>query len=718
MDIDIYQQCPCHAEKKIKFCCGKDIIGDLNDVLAKNSSGQPKAALDQIDRAVKKAGPKDCLLTIQTHILITNGEIEKAKESNELFLKTNPKHSTGLHHRALIQLAEGETEKSVESLQDAMDAITGNEIPISLANAFRMVGIGLFSVGSAIAARAHLKYAMVLKGDSDPELGRILHESLVTPSTPLVLKQDFPLAPVPESVEWEKKYVNVFRALDRGQFRKALKFLTKIDSEFPDLPIIARGLAIVNGYLGRNQEMVKAWRRFSRLDGISKLEATEAEAMAQLFDDEPLSDVISIDRVTYEISETEGVSELALSNSRMAPNAAIESDPFGEGPAPRLSFLVLDREKVASAENLTLENVPNVIAEILIYGKQTDRAARIEAVTAKDKRYDQLKTLIDDTFSKFIEGEPKSQPIGESNAMSELLEWRWHLPEGVTRERHAEMVETQREHLLLEEWPKLTFKVLGDKTPDQAAADPALELPLRALILMLENAAQGQVFNDAIGSKLREKLGLGEYDTIEPEPNQRISSPILQQFLNFKSLSEEQLLLIQADAMAIGNMRVLKQVVTEALSRPELKTMQRDVCYSMMAHFTTDDSQSLGYLEQAKEEAVKAGRPVGIYYVQEFEFRLSRGITDKLHELLHTIQANYLNDPEVEYQLVRVLDRFGIGPDRGPLRGSAPDAQAQAPANPGGAIWTPEQGGPAPVASQAPPTPPESEKSSGLWIPE
>ena len=137
-----------------------------------------------------------------------------------------------------------------------------------------------------------------------------------------------------------------------------------------------------------------------------------------------------------------------------------------------------------------------------------------------------------------------------------------------------------------------------------------------------------------------------------------------------------------------------------------------------MAHFTTDDSQSLGYLEQAKEEAVKAGRPVGIYYVQEFEFRLSRGITDKLHELLHTIQANYLNDPEVEYQLVRVLDRFGIGPGRGPLRGSAPDAQAQAPANPGGAIWTPEQGGPAPVASQAPPTPPESEKSSGLWIPE
>ena len=77
MDIDIYQQCPCHAEKKIKSCCGKEIVGDLNSVLAKNSAGQPAAALDLLDRTIKKTGPKDCLLTIQTHILISNGEVEK-----------------------------------------------------------------------------------------------------------------------------------------------------------------------------------------------------------------------------------------------------------------------------------------------------------------------------------------------------------------------------------------------------------------------------------------------------------------------------------------------------------------------------------------------------------------------------------------------------------------------------------------------------------------
>jgi len=55
MSIDIYQQCPCHEEKKIKFCCGKAVIDDLNDALAKHHSGQSQAALEQLERAMEKA---------------------------------------------------------------------------------------------------------------------------------------------------------------------------------------------------------------------------------------------------------------------------------------------------------------------------------------------------------------------------------------------------------------------------------------------------------------------------------------------------------------------------------------------------------------------------------------------------------------------------------------------------------------------------------------
>jgi hypothetical protein len=98
-----------------------------------------------------------------------------------------------------------------------------------------------------------------------------------------------------------------------------------------------------------------------------------------------------------------------------------------------------------------------------------------------------------------------------------------------------------------------------------------------------------------------------------------------------------------------------------------------------------------------------------------------RGMTDRITELLQTIQMNHLNEPEVEYQLVRVLDRFGIGPDRGPIRG-APET---APADPGqGAIWTPGQGnGPQPESAtesgaESSGAVEAKEEASGLWIPE
>ena len=109
MEIDSYQQCPCQSGKKIKFCCGKDLVSDLNVVLSKERAGQSIAALEHLDRTIEKVGPRECLLTIQTHVLISHGELEKAKQSNEVLLSNHPNHITGMQQSALLALAEGDT---------------------------------------------------------------------------------------------------------------------------------------------------------------------------------------------------------------------------------------------------------------------------------------------------------------------------------------------------------------------------------------------------------------------------------------------------------------------------------------------------------------------------------------------------------------------------------------------------------------------------------
>ncbi|MDB4540008.1 hypothetical protein N9231_06250, partial [Saprospiraceae bacterium] len=709
MDIDIYQQCPCHSDKKIKFCCGKDIMGDLNQILAKNASGQGLAALEQLERTIAKWGPKDCLLTIQTHILIVNGEIEKARQSNELFVKNNPGHSTGFHHQALIHLADGNMRQAVESLQDAMDSITGSEIPLSLANAFRMIGLGLLSSGHLVGARAHLQFAYALKGGKDDELNRMIYETFRMPGTSILLKGEFRLPPVNEDVPWAKKYANANRAMDRGQFRKSLKFLKNIDQEFPDQLAIVQGIATLHLFLGNIEEIPPAWRRLSLLPEISDIAAVEAEGMAQLFDKATDSDKMDVIRVSYELSDGDKANEIASACSRLTPLAAIGEDPFQEGPPPRSGFYVLDKDKLNSADDVNLDSLPNVSGELLFYGKQTDRPARMEWVSAKNDEFVQEQQYLEMTFATVVQGTPKQQKVAEASALQAVVAWNWHLPDSVTREMHSTLVKQKRTEVLKNGWANFEFACLDNQTPRQAANDPKYRIPLLALLMNIEQSVDGQYHDDLAIKEMRDELGIDGLELIDPTGlGQFKLSPVQQQYLEFKNLTSNQLVDIQTEAVSIGNVVVLKRTVPEVLKRTEIKQIPRDVSFSMMAQLTDDETESLDYLAQARSEAVKADRPIGTYLVQEFEFRLSRGLTEKLPVLLDTIKRNHLDEPEVEYHLVRVLRKYNLmegGPeDAGP---TAPeDSAAVSP------TWTPD--GNSGEAGEDP----ESDKPSQLWLPD
>ena len=107
----------------------------------------------------------------------------------------------------------------------------------------------------------------------------------------------------------------------------------------------------------------------------------------------------------------------------------------------------------------------------------------------------------------------------------------------------------------------------------------------------------------------------------------------------------------------------------------------------MLAQLTDDDTKAVEYLQQARQHAKSEGRSIGQLLVQEFETRLTRGMTDKLPELLQTIQRHHMKEANVEYQLVRVLSKFGlISPDG---RTVSLPASSQ-PSEPESKIWTPD----------------------------
>jgi tetratricopeptide (TPR) repeat protein len=715
MEIDVYQHCPCHSGKKIKFCCGKNVVSELNEIVAKNRADQSVAALAQLERVIAKHGPLNCLLTIQTHILISTGDLEKARESNALYLQHNPNHPIGLQHEALIALAEGDTGAAIDRLQDAMDAITGNEIPITFANAFRLVGLGLLSQGHLLGARAHFQFAQILKGQPDQDLQRLLFETFRIPDASLLLKYDYRIPQPPEGKEWTRKFVNVIKAMDRGQFRKALTFLKRIDADFPDEPVVLYSIAVLNGILVNMDELAESWRRYSRVAGISQWDAVEAEAMAQLFTVDPITAELDIVRITFEISHLEDFFKIADSHPRFAALPPLEEDPFEEGPAPRYCFYFLDRDKVATPEELTLETVSSVAGEILAYGKQTDRPARFEWITTRNDRFQEFKRFIQNTFADVIRGEPSERLLGSTTAIADALTWNWHLPKGVTRKQHADLIDQQRRRTLHEGWANLPFTVLENKTPLEAAKDEKYAIPLSALVLHLEQSNDAQTSEHSAATELRKILGIPMLPVIDPAVElDRPVSPVRQQYLQMDKLTDEQLLNLHAEAMAVGNFPVMRKLVPEILSRPNLdEKIPRDVSLSIMAHLSESDEEALEHLQQAKNVAVERGRPIGVYLVQELELRMERGLTEKLAGLLQRIQIHHLGEPNVEQSLVRVLNRFGLLEREAAAPGFEPH-EIDEPANESaGGIWSPAQ-----ATAEAPPE--EATKpseGSKLWLP-
>ncbi|MEC7110353.1 MAG: tetratricopeptide repeat protein, partial [Planctomycetota bacterium] len=96
MQLDGYQRCVGGADKKIKFCCGKDITQDLNAIFSAMGSEQKAAALDTANRAIQKHGEKDCLLATKASVLIQLNEYQQAESLVEKLLEHNPHNPVAL----------------------------------------------------------------------------------------------------------------------------------------------------------------------------------------------------------------------------------------------------------------------------------------------------------------------------------------------------------------------------------------------------------------------------------------------------------------------------------------------------------------------------------------------------------------------------------------------------------------------------------------------
>ena len=87
MPIEPYDICPCGSGDKIKFCCGIELIPEIESISRSMEGGQFAAAQQQLDKLLESKGNLACLLAMKGITLL-------ATNTGESFIKfINPKNA-------------------------------------------------------------------------------------------------------------------------------------------------------------------------------------------------------------------------------------------------------------------------------------------------------------------------------------------------------------------------------------------------------------------------------------------------------------------------------------------------------------------------------------------------------------------------------------------------------------------------------------------------
>ncbi len=714
MDIDIYKACPCQSGKKIKFCCSKDILLELKEVLSLHHGKQFVAALEKLTRLRDKHGPRACLLGLQTHILIHLKEYEQARQVNNGFLQANPRNPLGYQHEALLLAAEGRAADAVEALQNGLDACPQQQVPVTMANAFRTVGMLLMSQGQVVAGRAHLVFAAELREGDNEVASQLILQSLRSGDIPLILKSEFPITLPKNSQEpWLDKFLNALRFSSIGRWRAARLLMDQLNDAFPRQPAIWQAIAVWSMYLADAARAEEAFRQYSDLEAVDFDDAVDALATAMVIDDAPITDAFDFVQITYSVDNLTTVSEMALACPNIV-SGTIYSQAFidPEAPPPQAAFLLLDSDEIKHAGETLPEKFPVVIGEMLLYGRQTNRDPRLEFFTVRDGSVDETLSALHKALGDGLLEKANEQVVEQISVLDHELNVKWHLPEDMSIDRRRDFVRQQRHREFMEVLPGVPFHSLQGRNLREAAGDPGLLKNAAAIVLMIEQGADSLSTDVFDFDQLREQLNLPVPQSVDLETRHFDElSPVQMQRVDFARVSDELLIKAYVLASSCGNLRVLRATGPIILQRPEMEKMIRfELIYVVMARLTPDTDQALELMQKARKHALAADRSIGGLLIDELELRLERNRPDGCQELLRVLQAHHLKDPQNQYRLAAVLQRFGIMGADGRMRSDAGEAdEPVAAAAAVGELWTPGEAGPAET---------ESEGKSGLWLPD
>ena len=262
----------------------------------------------------------------------------------------------------------------MQKLQQAISA-SGQSIHFRLYDAMQSVADALLAEGQLLAARSLLLYQVTLDQSDRGPLEAIMQRD-AAPNIPLLLKQDPPLETAVADVPWKDDFEQAMQQLGGGRWQERYRGDWKPCWPRSATPPPSGPTGLPPGVAGRYGRHAQAFEKYAALD-VPLEDAVEAQALARLLVEDPLGDESDVLSVAYPVKDYE-CAEAAFKTLPLA--IAVPPQLFSmsreEGPRPKAGYFLIDRAQPGNWQDVAADKVPRMLAQILLYGKETDRPAR------------------------------------------------------------------------------------------------------------------------------------------------------------------------------------------------------------------------------------------------------------------------------------------------------------------------------------------------------
>lgn len=720
MPLDAYSPCPGGRDKKIRHCC-PDLLKELQLLETMLQNGQAAAAVAKIDALEKDHPDCACLKATKCVALRTAGRWEEYFDLANAFAAAEPDNPQALAERTLALTAGGDAVEALFTLIDGIETTEAGKLHHALLLPAVITASRLVEEEKIFPAVALLKLVQAFQPQNQ-DAAVLLHRIYSRRDLPLLLKE-LPFDHKSPS-EWAGtgRYNVAVSEMATGQWKKARAILEELIPSADAWPYLWRSLAVVRLWLCDEIGAVQALERFAQATSVDPDDAVDAETLLYFLRDE--SDTIEIVQTTHPVDNDAKALEAFLSAGDFV-NVPFDPRRYGdaEHPAPNHIFKVMDRPFPADRETPTLENTPLLLGTLLLYGKQTDRDARIELhVTTEHK--DRLTARIGQVAGSDFGPETESLSMARLPWLTNRLqpEFQFKPTAELNAEQVAALYRDYLEKVFVPEWLSRSSSDFGGKTPEELAKAGNAGAKLAGAIATLGVLADSRSAGE-LTAMLRKKLNLPE-PTVLRSPDS--DEEALRFFNALPAWRWSRVDLSNVSPAVLGQLLSVAQLlsVTEAaekfadkiLAQPAPETLDSAAAnVRLLAYEAALESASLEspptrafeLLDKATAEAKKYGVSDSRLNLREVMLRLAAGDVVGFQRTVEHLAREHRNEPETMDALQSMLINLGVlNPDGSPRQMPVPGQSAD-PLT---------QGGPGERLGGDLGTGP-SQPSSGLWTP-